>query len=185
MLAERGLTELLDAVAAPTPAPGGGWAAATAGALGAALIEMSAQFAPDANAQSRAHALRAQLLELGEADARAYQPVLEALRVRDEDPARLRKALSQAAEPPLAIARAAAEVATIGAELARSRNPNLNGDATAGVLLAEAGCQAAARLVELNLAHATADVRVAEVGLLTQNASNSRVKALKTGYSAP
>lgn len=179
MLAERTLAELLDAVAAKTPAPGGGWTAATAAAFAAALVEMSAQFAGDGEVQSTANALRAQLLELGEADARAYQPVLEAMRGRNDE--RIRAALSRAAEPPLGIVRAAAEVAALGAQLVRGGNPNLTGDATAGVLLAEAACRAAGRLVELNLARAPSDARLHEALTLAQQASRLRDQATQTG----
>ena len=65
-----------------------------------------------------------QLLELGERELSAYEPVLEAFALDAGDPdreARLRAALSDAADSPLEIARAAAVVASLGAELAADR----------------------------------------------------------------
>ena len=77
-LADRSVRELLDAVGARTPAPGGGTAAALAGALGAGLVEMAARFTPGReHIVSEASALRARLLEMGERELGAYEPVLE------------------------------------------------------------------------------------------------------------
>jgi formiminotetrahydrofolate cyclodeaminase len=183
-LGERPLGELLEALAERTPAPGGGTAAACAGALAAGLVEMAARFtlARDAYADrhprmreiaDRARALREQLLELAEAELHAYEPVLAALRLQREDrerAARLREARSQAAQSPFEVARAAAEVAELGAETARTGNPNLEGDAITGALLAEAACRAAAHLVETNLSEAEDDPRVAEARKLVLRA---------------
>lgn len=181
-LAERTLRELLDAVGARTPAPGGGTAAALAGGLAAGLVEMSARFASNRDELAdRAASLRADLLELGESELHAYQPVLEAFAIDADDPrreARLREALSDAADSPLAIARAAAVVADLGAELAQTGNANLTGDAITGTVLAEAACSAAGRLAEINLARVPSDPRLDEVAALTRQAAAARVQAL-------
>jgi methenyltetrahydrofolate cyclohydrolase len=195
VLADRSFGELLEAIAAETPAPGGGCAAAYAGALAAALVEMSAKFTlvresysdrhpRMASINARAQALRAELVELGERDLEAYAPVLETLRLPEADTeraARLRAALSAAAQSPLAVARAAAEVAALGAETAEGGNRHLAGDAITGALLAEAACQAAAALVEINLAGPPGDARVSEAAELAHQAQNSREKALQFG----
>ena len=55
---------------------------------------------------------------------------------------------------PLAVAEAGNEVAGIAARLVEEGNPNLEGDAIAAVLLAEAGVRAAAALTEINLSSA-------------------------------
>jgi formiminotetrahydrofolate cyclodeaminase len=128
-----------------------------------------------------AGALRERLLELGERELGAYEPVLEAFRLDAGDPdrePRLRAALSDAADSPLEIARAAAVVASLGAELAATGNTNLTGDAITGTLLAEAACCAAARLTEINLARVPSDPRLDEAAELTRQASAARVKAL-------
>ena len=159
-----------------TPAPGGGSAAAWCGALGAALTEMAAKFAQDDEAASRASALREQLLGAGEADMRAYEPVLDAMRLPADDPARderLARALSAACETPLAVARAAAEVAELAAAVAARGKASVRGDALAGAVLAEAAVRAAARLVEINLDGRGDDPRLAEVAELRKRAANA------------
>jgi formiminotetrahydrofolate cyclodeaminase len=182
-LADQSVRELLDAVGARTPAPGGGSAAALCGSLAAGLVEMAARFtAGREDVAGEAGALRGRLLELGERELSAYEPVLEAFALEGDDPdreARLRAALSDAADSPLEIARAAAVVASLGAELALTGNSNLTGDAITGVLLAEAACCAAARLTEINLARVPSDPRLNEAAELTRQASAARAKALR------
>lgn len=163
MHTERQLRELLDELAAKTPAPGGGSAAAWATAIAAALVEMAAAFSDQPT--DRARELRAQALELAERELSAYAPVLEAVRLPKEDPTRgdrLAEALSDAADSPLAIARTAAEVAQLAEGLAKSGNRTLEGDANTGAQLADAASRAAARLVEINLAKRPDDPRLAE-----------------------
>lgn len=149
---------LLADVAAPTPAPGGGSSAAVACALAAALVEMSA------GGHERAAALRARALELADADLGSYAPVIEAQRLPADNPTRAERmqvALSEASEVPLAVAEVGAEVAELAAGLAHTGGRHLEGDASAGALLAEAATRAAARLVELNLAEQPGDPRLA------------------------
>jgi formiminotetrahydrofolate cyclodeaminase len=154
-LASSSVADLLAEVAAPKPAPGGGSSAAMAVALAAALVEMAGD--------ERAAALRGRALELAEADLGSYAPVIEAQRLPADDPARakqLRAALSEASEVPLALAEVGCEVAELAAAAARGSRRSLEGDATAGALLAEAATRAASRLVELNLAEQPDDARL-------------------------
>jgi formiminotetrahydrofolate cyclodeaminase len=188
VLSERTLQQLIDDVAARTPAPGGGSVAAWTCAFAAALIEMSATFTmarPDhANRRERmlqirvrVRSLRDTATELGERELHAYEPVLEALRLPQDDPdraGRLERALSESAETPLELARVAAEIASLALEVARTATPHLRGDATAGLLLAESACQAAGRLVAINLASHRDDPRHAETEELTRRASSLR-----------
>jgi methenyltetrahydrofolate cyclohydrolase len=158
------LDDFLAAVAARTPAPGGGASAAAGCALGAALTEMSARFAGLDEAAHRAAELRAEGLRLAEADAAAYAPVLEALRLPADDPRReprLRAASSAAADVPLLIAEAAAEVAELARRIAQDGNPHLRGDALVGADIAAGAARGAARLVEINLEGFAADPRLA------------------------
>jgi formiminotetrahydrofolate cyclodeaminase len=181
-LAGQSVRELLDAVGARTPAPGGGSAAALTGSLAAGLVEMAARFTPGReDVVAEAGALREQLLDLGERELGAYEPVLEAFRLDAGDPdreARLREALSDAADSPLAIARAAGAAASLAAELAVTGNAHLTGDAITGTLLAEAACASAAALVQINLARVPSDPRLDEAAELTRQASAARAKAL-------
>ncbi len=178
------LNELLERFAARTAAPGGGSAAATACALAAALVQMAARFdlAPDAQQTARRAAdLRCQALELGDRDLRAYAPVLEAFALPAGDESRaaqIAAARSAAADPPLEIAAAAAELAGLGAGLARHGNPHLTGDAITAVLLAEAACRSAVELVELNLGDAGDDLRRRQAEDLARRAAVARSQAL-------
>jgi formiminotetrahydrofolate cyclodeaminase len=192
-LADRTLTELLDEIAAQEPAPGGGAAAALTAATAAALVEMAAAFAlgragadeePVGAWAQRGTALRAQLLALADADTSAYRPVLEAMQVPRDRPERadaIRQALSAAADVPLAIATASAEVAELGAAVASAGSPHLVGDATAAVVLAEAGTRAAVRLVELNLADAAGDPRLRSAAESARRAWTARAATLGDG----
>jgi formiminotetrahydrofolate cyclodeaminase len=193
--AETPFGELLDAVAAETPAPGGGSAAAWAAALAAGLVEMAAKFtlARDEYAErwermsevrARAAELRGQLLALAERELHAYDPVLEALRLPREDPAReerVREASSGAAESPLQIARAAAAVSELAAEAATTGNANLAGDALTAALLGEAACRAAAGLVRINLRGEDAEEpRLREAAMLAKRAAGFGVQAMES-----
>jgi formiminotetrahydrofolate cyclodeaminase len=190
--ADQSLHDLLDAVAAQQPAPGGGCTAAWAGAFGAGLVEMAASFTlarPKyagvhhrmADVRRDAKVLRKRLLELAQADAEVYEPVIAAMRLPERHPLRERKledARSKAAEVPLATAEAAAEVAEHAAEAARVGNTHLTGDAITGALLAEAACQSAARLVEINLV-GRHDPRQARASEAVKRAAAAREDALR------
>jgi formiminotetrahydrofolate cyclodeaminase len=143
---------------------------------------------PHARDAGRARELRRRALALAEAELGSYAPVLEAARLPADDPGRperLRAALSDAADAPLAIAAVAAEVAELAARLVRTGRRSLEGDATAGALLAEAATRAAVRLVELNLADGPGDGRVATARAHAERAAAARAAALagRLGYT--
>ncbi|HXO10234.1 MAG TPA: cyclodeaminase/cyclohydrolase family protein [Solirubrobacteraceae bacterium] len=174
---------MLDRVAAPTPAPGGGSASAMASALAAGLVQMAAGFGDAGlrDAGIRAAQLRERALELATGDLHSYEPVLVALRLPAVDPdrqQRLARARSDASRTPLEIAELAAEVAELGARSAREGSTYLDGDATTAVLLAEASCRAAVRLVEINLAGAAGDGRLARARELALEAASAREQTL-------
>ena len=134
-LSTTSLGDYLDALAAATPAPGGGSAAGVAGAMGAALVEMVAGLslaksgaqggehsALQQVALERARSARAELLQLADDDAVAYGAFMEALKLPkssdDERTARtaaISAAAQRAAEVPLATLRA-----TVAARFARA-----------------------------------------------------------------
>ena len=149
----------LDRIASAEPAPAGGSVAAVAVAMAAGLVAMAARLAhewPKANeVVERAEVLRSQMATLALADEDAYAKVTEALRLPPDSPSRaaeLEAALSGAADVPLAVAEAAAEVAVLAALVAQEGNDRLRGDALVAAELAEAGARGAAELVAINLA---------------------------------
>jgi glutamate formiminotransferase/formiminotetrahydrofolate cyclodeaminase len=160
------VTAFSAAVAAPTPAPGGGSVAAYVAALGAALVQMVAGLtvgrkkyaAVDAEMQSvrdDAQALAARLHALVEEDARAYGVVTEAYKLPKDAPERsalIDAALVGAAQTPLETARACAKVADLALAVAQRGNQNALSDAGVAVLLAEAACKGAAFNVAINIA---------------------------------
>jgi formiminotetrahydrofolate cyclodeaminase len=190
-LADMTVSELLEQLAARTPSPAGGAAAALAGAAAAALTEMAAAFALARAAEEegsmaavhgRAGALRAQLLGLADADMVAYQPVLDALAMSRADQQRasaLSAALSSAAEVPLEILAASTEVAELAAEIMLAPgNRLLSGDVSTALALADAACRAAARLVEMNLDATPDDPRLRQATLLADRAAELQPAAL-------
>lgn len=141
---------------------------------------MAALFADARESATRAAELRAQLLAAGERELHSYTSVLQAQRLPSDDPSRqgrIRSALTEASEAPLAIARASAEVSELAAALAKAGNPSLAGDAIAGAVLGEAATRAAARLVEINLG----DQRPHELPELIGRAAAARDRALHEG----
>ena len=170
-LSTTSLTSYLDALAAATPAPGGGSAAGIAGAMGAALVEMVAGLSLTKSgaagaehnglqrtALERARSARIELLQLAADDAVAYGAFMEALKLPkgsdDERTARtsaISAAAQRAAEVPLATLRATVAVA----EAARSiRDKSLlaaASDLEVAARFARASGESAAENVEANL----------------------------------
>jgi methenyltetrahydrofolate cyclohydrolase len=154
--ANGGLAAYLDEVAAGTPAPGGGSAAAVVGALAAALGEMVANLTlgrekyadvePSLRpARDRLTALRIALLESAAADEAAYQTYQDAASLprtsddeRTERAVTMQRALIAATDVPLGVARSVYEVSEILQSVARDGNPHVRSDAALGALLAEA-----------------------------------------------
>lgn len=145
--------DLLDVMAARTPAPGGGGAAALATAMAAALAGMASRFG-DGAAATRSDDLRHRAAVLADADAVAYGAFLTAVRLPHDDPGRptaVAEARRDAVGVPAEIGEIAAEVAELAAGLARHGNPQLRGDAVAAVRIAAAAAGTAAELVAANV----------------------------------
>jgi formiminotetrahydrofolate cyclodeaminase len=178
---------VLDALEAPAPSPCGGSAAALAAAMAASLVTLVARRARDwpdaAGVAAQGSALRARLLRLADEDARAYAAAMEALAAARESGGErdrmLGLALERAADVPLAIAGAAADVTELAAAAARHGPAALRPDALTAVLLAEAACRSGARLVEVNLAMLPEDGRVVEARALTAAVQRSSAAALE------
>jgi len=168
--AQWSIQSYADKLASGDPAPGGGSAAALVGALGAALVTMvtnltlgkekyAAVQQQITELKAEAEDLRGELADLVTLDACAYEAVAEAMKMpRDTDRDKkertkvLQAALKGAAEVPLQVAEAAAEVARLSLPAAEKGNPNAVSDAGVAVLLADAAAQSAALNVRINLA---------------------------------
>jgi methenyltetrahydrofolate cyclohydrolase len=161
---------LLDALAAKEPAPGGGSAAALVGAMAAALCAKVARFSDDHGAVAQAEALRRRLVALAAEDSAAFVAALDQLQDRKDD-FDLGRALALAADVPLRIAAAAADVAELGSSLAERGKADLQPDARAASTLAAAAARSAAFLVEANLGAAPGDDRIGRARLLADDAA--------------
>jgi len=158
----------VEAVAAGTPAPGGGAVAALAGALAGALAAMVARLTAGKRSYAavaaemgaltgQAEVLRAALLARVDEDAAAYTAVLAARRLPQSTPEErshrdvaLQAALTQATEIPLATARDALAVLELLKAVAQTGLRSAVGDAATGAWLAHAAVQSAALTARLN-----------------------------------
>jgi len=159
----------LDELASSASTPGGGGAAALAGAMGAALVSMvcnltigKEKFA-DVEGQmeeilAKSEALRARLTRMMSDDVEAFNTVMSAYRLpkaTDADKASRAAAIQEASKKatlvPMAAARACAEVIDLCRPAAEMGNPNVVSDAGVAVLCAQAGLKSAALNVLINL----------------------------------
>ncbi len=160
-----GAEPFIEQLAAATATPGGGSAAAVAGAMAAALGSMVAGLSRGKKAylqhESQLSATLARLLRLREelkaaidADAESYNRVMAAYKqaksAADGD-ALIDAALKGATSVPLETAEKAAEVADIVGSLRPVTNPNMASDLTVAAGLAQAAIQGALANVEVNL----------------------------------
>ena len=159
---------LLDRLASTDPTPGGGSAAAWAGATGAALVAMVGGMdktrTGDAGERDRLDAARARaetagaaLRSLVDQDAAAYDAVMAAYRLPkgtdDEKAARkaeIQTALQRATDVPLGTAEACLIVLQAAVAAAADGNPNATSDALTGGVLAWAGLRGALENVRIN-----------------------------------
>jgi methenyltetrahydrofolate cyclohydrolase len=159
--------ELLDAFGAGQPDPGSGSAAALVVAMAASLIAKAARRSGDewteaGGAVAQAEALRIRATPLANADAAVYREAHGRLARSEGADHTLARSLDSAAEIPLQIARAGADVAALGREVSERCDEALKPDVLGAILLAAAAAQAAARLVEANLTVADDDPRARE-----------------------
>jgi formiminotetrahydrofolate cyclodeaminase len=168
-LVNRSVSDLLAAFRSPEPTPGGGSAAALAGALGASLLAMVAALpksraATEEDAQrleaagDRCAALASALETLVDQDSEAYDLVMSAFRkpkaTDDEKAARsaaIQAAFREAIAAPLAVMRACAAAAEQGVVVAALGNASASSDARVGLELLAAALRGARLNVEINL----------------------------------
>ena len=156
----------LDELAGGAPTPGGGSAAALAGALAGALVAMVARLTVGRKAYAEvqprvaailaeAEAIRSQLRRLVDEDAAAYTRVSAAYRLPKDSPGRARavdEALVGAARTPLAMARGAGRLVALAREIGEIGNKNARSDATVAAALARAALAGAVENVRVNVA---------------------------------
>ncbi|PYV47248.1 MAG: glutamate formimidoyltransferase [Acidobacteria bacterium] len=160
-----GVEPFIEQLAAPTPTPGGGSAAAASGAMAAGLATMVAslsrakkvyaQFEPQlSEAISKLSQLREELKASIDADAESYNSVMAAYKKSRESAEAdgiVESALKQATSIPLAVAQRAREVLRISDSLGAITNPNMKSDLTTSSALARAAIEGALANVEINL----------------------------------
>ena len=156
------LAEFTARLAARTPTPGGGSAAAASGAMGAALGEMVTAYSAgkdDATldpVRGRLAAARGRFLELVEEDANAYAETVTARRAAKAEPGTGAEqawtaAIRLAAEVPLETARLAWRCAGELRELGDQVRPMMTSDWTTARALLNAALQGALANVAINL----------------------------------
>jgi formiminotetrahydrofolate cyclodeaminase len=163
------LPELLDAFASNEPVPGGGSAAALAGAVGTSLLIMVAglpttrtgtpeEAADLAEASARLRPLRDALASLVQEDSDAYAAVVAAMRlpkVTDPDKrarrAAIETAMQRATETPLETMRCCQQALRGATVVAANGNRNAATDTAAGVELLLAGLRSAGLNVDVNI----------------------------------
>ena len=165
------IRDYVDKASAATPTPGGGSISALAGALGASMACMAANFTvgrkkfkavePAVRAiLRRIEDARERLLQLTEEDSRAYEKFSAALSMpkeTDEEKAvreqALQGAVREAMAVPLNIVRVCSDVLRDLTELVGIANPNLISDVGVAAVLVEGALRGAKLNVEINLAY--------------------------------
>ncbi len=165
-LVDRTLRAFSDDVSSDAPVPGGGSAAAYAGALGAALAAMVARIAARksedgwfADYVSEMDNLRADFLRLVDDDSAAYARVAEAMKLpkssdeeKRERRERLQAALLGASRVPLEVAKTSRRLLDACERGVARATSSTASDIGVGALMAEAALRGASLNVMINLA---------------------------------
>jgi glutamate formiminotransferase / formiminotetrahydrofolate cyclodeaminase len=165
-LIERTLRAFSDELSADTPVPGGGSAAAYAGAMGAALAAMVARIAAKKDEAEELRAfieetenLRADFLRLVDDDSAAYARVAEAMKLpratdaeKTQRRERLQAALLAASRVPLEVAKTSRRLLDACERGVAVASPMTASDIGVGALMGEAALRGAALNVMINLA---------------------------------
>jgi glutamate formiminotransferase / formiminotetrahydrofolate cyclodeaminase len=162
--------DFLDALAAGTPTPGGGSAAAYAAAMGAGLVAMVAQLSMGkkkyedveevmAGILAEAEVLRASLTKAVEDDAAAFEAIMQAFKLPKETDAekavrsqKIQEATLYATQIPLQTAKDAVSVIGLALKVAQMGNTNAITDGASGAAMARAALTSAGYNVRINLA---------------------------------
>jgi formiminotetrahydrofolate cyclodeaminase len=164
------VAQLLAALASPDPTPGGGTAAAIAGAMGTSLLVMVTGLAKSRNntddekaalasARAALEPIGRTLTDLADADTESFNRVMDAYRrpkaTDEEKLARsqaIQTALRGATDVPLQTLRACADALTHARLVAQHGNASAASDAGVAIGLLTAAAEGAAANVRINLA---------------------------------
>ena len=187
-LSSLSLVDFAERLAARTPTPGGGSAAAASAALGTALGEMVLAYskpsdgsdAEFANAEVALRSARARFLTGIDEDSRAFEAVRTARKALKAEPLNVSlkeswvAALRRSAEVPLATAREARAVSDRLQGLRPRIKPTIASDLTTAVALLDAAVVGALANVEINVA----ELRAAGVSVEDLVTSASSLRSL-------
>ena len=163
-LTDLSCASFAEALASKTSVPSGGGAAAMAGALGIALGSMAGNFtagkkkfaAVEADVQrmlAEGEQLRIRLLELVDADAKAFEPLGRAYSIPKDDPNRLQimeEATLNACKAPLEMVCCCSKTLLLLEEMQEKCSKLLISDVGCGALLCKAAMESAALNVFVN-----------------------------------
>lgn len=180
----------VEALASSAPTPGGGGAAALAGAIGAALGNMVGSLTigkkkyADVQAEilelrETCNAIQTELLDQVKADEESFLPLVAAYRIPKDDPNRekiLEEASVQACAVPLRIMELCCQALECIAVFAKKGAQAAVSDAGCGAILCKAALQAASLNVFIN----TKDLK----DQASADALNSRANAMLVRYGA-
>ncbi len=184
-LTELTVRELVERLATRDAVPGGGSAAALAGALGAALVRMVVELtlgraeSPSAEQVgqigSAAAMWQSELLNLADLDANAYTAVVEARRLprgtelesRARD-VQVAAAMREATRAPIHTIRAATAVLELAERLAPIGTPHAVTDIGVGAALAATAVRGAALNVRINLPYLADDEQRSEASAILE-----------------
>ena len=193
--------DFLEALAAGTATPGGGSAAAYAGAAGAALVAMVARLTigkkkyADVEAQmqialAQAESLRAELTAGVQQDSAAYEQVMAAFKLPKETSEQqnrraqaIQAATLLASQVPLQTAQNAVQVMELAAQVVRLGNVNALSDGGSAAALARAALTGAALNVRIN-ARSLEDAAAAQTLLSKLHSLESQASDLETTIRA-
>lgn len=163
-LTKKSCEEFAELLAARASVPGGGGAAAYAGALGVALASMVGNFTLGKKAYAavegdierllaQAEELRIRLLALVQEDAEAFYPLSQAYAIDRDDPTRaerIEEATKAACAAPLEMMRAISQTIEVLEEMGEKGSRMLKSDVACGAYLAGAALRAASVNVFVN-----------------------------------
>lgn len=154
MLSKKSTEEFLQALSSKKPTPGGGSAAADAGAKAAALVSKVAKKSGNKEIAEKSERFMEVLANLINKDAEAYKEVVSAYRFSKKNQTgeeKIEKALKRAAEIPLQTARYSYEVLGLAEALLEKAKPGMISDVGTASSNARSSIESALLNVKTNL----------------------------------